>query len=111
LAQVEGGTVVALLRHIEQRQQHATISESTAVRYLKEMNFTFKHYRYSLKKGNQEAFDRAGKVIGHWAGSIVSTSASCCVLTNQVSVRIRRCMEACQVLLAPFRCRERRRLT
>jgi transposase len=50
LAAAEGGTVVALLRHIEQRQRHASISESTAVRYLKEMNFTFKRYRYSLKK-------------------------------------------------------------
>jgi hypothetical protein len=50
LAQAEGGTVVALLRHIEQRQKHASISESTAVRYLKEMKFTFKRYRYSLKK-------------------------------------------------------------
>ena len=50
LAQAEGGTVVALLHHIKERQRHASISESTAVRYLKEMNFTFKRYRYSLKK-------------------------------------------------------------
>lgn len=50
LAQAEGGTVVALLRHIEQRQHQAAISESTAVRYLNEMNFTFKRYCYILKK-------------------------------------------------------------
>ena len=64
MAQAEGGTVVALLRNIEQRQEDASISERTATRYLKEMNFSFKRYRYSLKKRNQEAFDRAGKVIG-----------------------------------------------
>jgi transposase len=50
LAQAEGGTVVALLRRIEQRQEQAAISERTATRYLKEMNFTYKRYRYSLKK-------------------------------------------------------------
>jgi transposase len=38
LAQSEGGTVVALLRHIERQQEQAPISENTAVRYLKEMN-------------------------------------------------------------------------
>jgi hypothetical protein len=35
---------------IERRQYHAAISESTTVRYLKDMNFTFKRYRYRLKK-------------------------------------------------------------
>jgi transposase len=50
LAQSEGGTVVALLQRIEQRQEQAAISERTATRYLKEMNFTYKRYRYSLKK-------------------------------------------------------------
>ena len=50
LAQSEGGKVVELLRHIEQRHEHAMISESTANRYLKEMNFSYKRYRYSLKK-------------------------------------------------------------
>jgi transposase len=64
LAQSEGGTVVALLRHIEQRHEQTAISERTATRYLKEMNFTYKRYRYSLKKRNQEAFERASKVIG-----------------------------------------------
>jgi predicted small secreted protein len=41
LAQAEGGTAVALLRHIEHRQEQAAISENTAVRYLKEMNFSY----------------------------------------------------------------------
>lgn len=50
LAQAEGGTVVALLRHIGQRKEQTSISEDTAVRYLKEMNFSYKRYRYSLKK-------------------------------------------------------------
>jgi transposase len=50
LAHSEGGSVVALLRQIEQGQDHAPISESTAKRYLKKMNFTYKRYRYGLKK-------------------------------------------------------------
>jgi transposase len=50
LAESEGGTVGALLRQIEQHQDHAPISESTAKRYLKEMAFTYNRYRYSLKK-------------------------------------------------------------
>jgi transposase len=50
LAQSEGGTVVALLRRTEQSQEQAAISERTATRYLKEMKFTYKRYRYSLKK-------------------------------------------------------------
>jgi len=50
LAHSEGGTVIALLRHIEQRQQLVSISERTAARYLKEMKFSYKRYRYSLKK-------------------------------------------------------------
>jgi transposase len=50
LAHSEGGSVVALLRQIEQCRDHASISESTAKRYLKEMNFTYKRYRYALKK-------------------------------------------------------------
>jgi hypothetical protein len=54
LAQFEGGTVVALLRHIGQQQEHAPISGNTAVRYLKEMNFSYKRYRYGLKKTQPE---------------------------------------------------------
>lgn len=50
LAVCEGGTVGALLRQIGQTQDQASISENTAKRYLKEMDFTYKRYRYSLKK-------------------------------------------------------------
>lgn len=50
LAQLEGGTVAALLRHLKQRHDQALISEGTAARYLKEMKFSYKRYRYSLKK-------------------------------------------------------------
>jgi len=64
LAQSESGTsIVALLHQIEQRREHVQISESTAARYLKEMRFTYKRCRYSLKKRNQEAFEYASKVI------------------------------------------------
>lgn len=50
LAQSEGGSVVALLRQIEQQESVVSISESTATRYLKDMHFSYKRYRYSLKK-------------------------------------------------------------
>jgi transposase len=60
LAQSEGGTVVALLRHIGQQQEHAPISENTAVCYLKEMNFSYKRYRYGLKKRKQKAIRKSG---------------------------------------------------
>jgi transposase len=60
LAQSDGGTVVALLRQFAQRQGHAPISERTATRYLKEMNFSYKRYRYSLKKTQPRGF-RAGQ--------------------------------------------------
>ena len=50
MADSEGGTVVALLRQIERSQDQVSISESTAKRYLNEMDFTYKRYRYSLKK-------------------------------------------------------------
>lgn len=50
LAVSEGGTVGALLRQIGQTQDQVLISENTAKRYLKEMDFTYKRYRYSLKK-------------------------------------------------------------
>lgn len=50
LAHCEGGNVGALLRQIGQSRDHAPISENTAKRYLKEMDFTYKRYRYSLKK-------------------------------------------------------------
>lgn len=50
LADSDGGTVTSLLREIEQSREQVPISESTAKRYLKEMDFTYKRYRYSLKK-------------------------------------------------------------
>jgi transposase len=50
LAHSEGGTVGALLRHLKQRHDHASISNGTAARYLKNMKFSYKRYRYSLKK-------------------------------------------------------------
>ena len=50
LADSGGGSVGALLREIAQCRDHKPISESTAKRYLKEMNFTYKRYRYGLKK-------------------------------------------------------------
>lgn len=40
------------------------ISENTAVRYLKEMNFSYKRYLYALKKCKQMVFERASEVIG-----------------------------------------------
>lgn len=64
LAQSEGGTVVMLLRHTGKQQERAPISQNTGVRYLEEMNFSYKRYRYGLKKPNQKAFERAGTVIG-----------------------------------------------
>lgn len=56
-------TVSALSRHIEQNKNRVPISKSMAKRYLEEMNFMYKRYRYSLKKWNQEAFEYATKVI------------------------------------------------
>ncbi|MEN3297765.1 MAG: hypothetical protein V7642_7018 [Burkholderiales bacterium] len=45
----EGGTVVALLRQIE-RTALTRRSARAQLRFLKEMDFTYKRYRYSLKK-------------------------------------------------------------
>lgn len=47
LAVSEGGTVGSLLRQVGQIQGQVPISENTAKRYLKEMDFTYKRYRYS----------------------------------------------------------------
>lgn len=55
LAQSEGGTISALLRRLEKRQDEELISASTAKRYLKELNFSYKRYRYSLKKSTMKA--------------------------------------------------------
>jgi hypothetical protein len=81
----------ASLRHIEQRQQHASISESTAVRYLRGMKFTFKRYRYSLKKRNREAFDRADQVIGRLGQLDLEHGCELLYLTNQVLAQTSRC--------------------
>ena len=50
LAESDGGTIAALLRRFEKRQDQELVSESTAKRYLKDLNFSYKRYRYSLKK-------------------------------------------------------------
>jgi hypothetical protein len=63
LAHAEGGTIAALLRHLKQRHGHVSISDGTAARYLKNMKFSYKRYRYSLKKRHLEAFERAGNFI------------------------------------------------
>lgn len=47
LAHSEGGTVAALSHHLKQRNDHVSISDGTAARYLKEMKFSYKRYRYS----------------------------------------------------------------
>jgi transposase len=50
LAQAEGGSANSLLRGMAQTQSVPTISEVTARRYLHDMDFSYKRYRYSLKK-------------------------------------------------------------
>jgi hypothetical protein len=52
---IRGGTVAAHLRRIEQRQEQEAISKRTATRYLKEMNFSCKRYRY-----------RVGDLVASW---------------------------------------------
>lgn len=53
LAHSEGGAIAALLRHLKQRHDHVSISDGTAARYLKEMKFSYKRYRYSLKNATR----------------------------------------------------------
>lgn len=60
LAQSEGGTVAALLRDLASRHEQEMVSEATAKRYLKNLNFSYKRYRYSLKKTLRKLI-RAGK--------------------------------------------------
>jgi len=67
LAHSEGGSVITLLRQIEQCRDHAPISESTAKRYLKEMNFTYKRYRYGLKKPKSGGI-RTRQQCDQWSG-------------------------------------------
>lgn len=50
LAEQQGGTAGALLRHLQQRQQQPAVSLDTINRYLKNMGLSYKRYRYSLKK-------------------------------------------------------------
>ncbi len=50
LAQAEGGSANSLLRSMARAQDVPAISEETARRYLHEMQFSYKRYRYSLKK-------------------------------------------------------------
>jgi transposase len=50
LAESEGGTASALLRHLRRNKEHASVSEDTIKRYLRQMNFSYKRCRYSLKK-------------------------------------------------------------
>ena len=54
LAEVEGGSANSLLRGIAQTQDLPVISEETARRYLHELHFSYKRYRYSLKKNIRE---------------------------------------------------------
>jgi transposase len=50
LAQAEGGSANSLLRNMAPQEGLPAISEETARRYLHEMHFSYKRYRYSLKK-------------------------------------------------------------
>lgn len=73
LVDCEDGNVGALLRQIEQRQDYASISESTGKRYLKKIDFRYERYRYSLKKRDQRGArarrrsDRRYGQAGPWA--------------------------------------------
>ncbi|WP_308925064.1 hypothetical protein [Janthinobacterium sp. J1-1] len=50
LAQADGGSANSLLRTLAQTEGLPVISQETARRYLHEMQFSYKRYRYSLKK-------------------------------------------------------------
>jgi transposase len=50
LAEEQGGTAGALLRHFQQNRQQQAVSVDTIKRYLKKMGMSYKRYRYSLKK-------------------------------------------------------------
>jgi transposase len=54
LAQAEGGSANSLLRGMVSIEDLPAISEETARRYLHDMNFSYKRYRYSLKKSIQK---------------------------------------------------------
>lgn len=68
LVQVEGGTAASLLRKLQQREATPAISESTLIRYLKKMDFTYKRCRYSFKKKrNEPDFERGSGVMASLA--------------------------------------------
>ena len=50
LAQADGGSANSLLRTLAQTEGLPAISEETVRPYLHEMQFSYKRYRYSLKK-------------------------------------------------------------
>jgi len=50
LAETEGGSANSLLRSLAREEGLPAISQETARRYLHEMQFSYKRYRYSLKK-------------------------------------------------------------
>lgn len=64
MAQAKGGSANSLLRTMAYTEGLPTISLATARRYLQEMKFSYKRYRYSLKKHPAEAFGKATRVIG-----------------------------------------------
>jgi transposase len=50
LAEEQGGTAGALLRHFQKNQQQPAVSVDTIKRYLKKRDMSYKRYRYSLRK-------------------------------------------------------------
>ena len=54
LANQQGGTAGALLRHIRQSGQQPSVSVYTIKRYLKNAQMRYKRCRYSLKKNGTE---------------------------------------------------------
>ena len=56
LAQADGDSANSLLRILAQTEGLPAISQETARRYLHEMQFSYKRYRYSLKKASAGSF-------------------------------------------------------
>ena len=56
LTQVDGGNANSLLRTLAQTEGLPAMSKETARRYLHEMQFSYKCYRYSLKKASTGSF-------------------------------------------------------
>jgi hypothetical protein len=60
LANQQGGTAGALLRHVRQNGQQPSVSVYSIKRYLKKAAMRYKRCRYSLKKKrDRDAFERA----------------------------------------------------